>query len=373
MSKLFSTLKVRGLTLKNRAVVSPMCQYSAKHGLANDWHFVHLGRFAQGGFGLVFVEATAVEPEGRITYGDMGLWDDKQIAPLQRIVKFLHDQGSAAAIQLAHAGRKASSTIPWRGKFDETEAEKKALAFEEWTPVGPSALPHNASYKIPEALDEAGLARVKAGFVAAAQRAAAAGFDVAEVHSAHGYLLHEFLSPVSNNRTDAYGGTRENRMRFPLEVVATVRKAWPDDKPLFVRISTQDWIEGGWQVDDSIAYAEKLKALGADVIDCSSGGFDTSVVKSAALYQVPFAKAVKEMAKVPTMSVGLISTAQEAEGILERGEADLIALGRMALEDPNWAHHARHVLEGGDESYGQWPQQMGYAIRNKDLVIGRPK
>ncbi len=369
MSRLFSPFSVRALTLKNRLVVSPMCQYSAKHGFANDWHFVHLGRFAQGGFGLVFVEATAVVPEGRITYGCTGLWDDAHMAPLRRIVDFLHGQGSHAGIQLAHAGRKASAPLPWRGKFDETDKEKRAGAFEEWQPVAPSAVPHSASFKMPSELDTAGMERIKQGYVAAARRALACGFDVLEIHSAHGYLFNEFLSPVANKRTDAYGGRRENRMRFPLEVADAVRAAWPDDKPLFARISVTDWIDGGWTVEDSIAYAGELEARGVDVIDCSSGGFDGAGVKPAALYQVPLSAAVRQGAGVKTMTVGLITKAEDAEAILENGEADLVALARGALEDPNWPMHALHEIEGGGAAYKSWPPQMGYAIQNKDRAL----
>ncbi|MBM3519236.1 MAG: NADH:flavin oxidoreductase/NADH oxidase [Alphaproteobacteria bacterium] len=372
MTMLFSPLTFRGHTLPNRAVVSPMCQYSARHGLANEWHLVHLGRFALGGFGTVMVEATAVAPEGRITYGCLGLWEDAQIAPLRRIVDFLHAQGATAALQIAHAGRKASGPLPWRGTFNETEAEKRTLAFEEWTPVAPSAVAHNSCYKVPRALDEDGLARIRQSFVATARRAEQAGFDVLELHSAHGYLLHEFLSPVSNQRRDRYGGSRENRMRFPLEVAEAVRRAWGPEKPLWARISTQDWIADGWQVEDSIVYASALKERGIDLIDCSSGGFDQSAHKLAAHYQVPFAKAVRDGAGLPTMAVGLITDPKAAERVLAAGEADLVALGRGALEDPNWVHHARHVLEPGDSSYTGWPQQMGYAIRNKDRVIPRP-
>ncbi len=371
MTSIFSPLTMRGLALPNRCVVSPMCQYSAKHGFANDWHLVHLGRFALGGFGTVMVEATAVAPEGRITYGCLGLWEDAQIAPLARIVDFLHGQGAVAAIQIAHAGRKASAPVPWRGAFTETEAEKRALAFEEWTPVAPSALAHNAAYKTPQALDGDGLSRIRESFAATARRARAAGFDVLELHSAHGYLLHEFLSPVSNRRQDRYGGSLENRMRFPLEVAAAVKEAWGNDKPLWTRISAQDWIADGWQVADSIAYGRELKALGVDLIDCSSGGFDQSALKLEAHYQVPFAAAIRKGAGLPTMAVGLISDPDAAAKVLETGEADLIALGRGALEDPNWVLHARHMLEPGDQAYAHWPQQEGYAIRNKDRIVPR--
>ena len=370
MSHLFSPLTLRGLTLKNRVVVAPMCQYSARHGFANDWHLVHLGRFALGGFGLVIVEATAVTPEGRITYADVGLWEDAQIAPLKRIADFLKANGSAAGIQLAHAGRKASSTIPWRGAFNETEAEKAALAFEAWTPVAPSAEKHMPSYTMPHVLDEAGLTRIRDGWVAATDRANAAGFDMIELHSAHGYLLNQFLSPVANRRTDQFGGSLDNRMRFPLAVAKAVREAWPADKPAFARISVVDWIEGGVTVEESVAYAKALKALGYDAIHCSSSGFDGAKIPVGPLYQVPLSAAVREGAGVPTVAVGLITEPAEAEAILSEGKADLVALARQALEDPNWPLHALHVLDGDDAAYVQWPDQAGYAIRNKDRALG---
>ena len=369
MSKLFSPVTYRGMTLKNRVIVAPMCQYSAKHGLANDWHLVHLGRFALGGFSLVIVEATGVTPEGRISYSCLGLWDDAQIAPLKRIVDFLHQNGAKAGIQLAHAGRKANSPIPWRGGFNETEAEKQALGFESWTAVGPSAERHTASYPVPEALDAAGLARVRDGFVAATRRSDAAGFDMIELHSAHGYLLNQFLSPVANKRSDAYGGSLANRMRFPLEVARAVRGAWPKDKPAFVRISVTDWIEGGVTVDESVAYAKELKAIGYDVVHCTSSGFDGAKIPVGRLYQVPLAEAVRKDADIATAAVGLITKAEDAEQILEKGQADLIALARQALDDPNWPLHAMRDLLTGD-TYGNWPQQAGYAVRNKDRALG---
>lgn len=369
MTKLFEPMTFRGLTLKNRVIVAPMCQYSARHGYANDWHLVHLGRFALGGFSLVIVEATGVTPEGRITYGCPGLWEDGQIAPMKRIADFLRAHGSAAGIQLAHAGRKASSTIPWRGAFNETEAEKQALGFESWTPVAPSAERHMPSYAMPETLDDAGMARIRDGFAAAARRADAAGFDMIELHSAHGYLLNQFLSPIANHRSDAYGGSLENRMRFPLEVAAAVRKAWPDHKPAFVRISVVDWIEGGVTVEESIAYAKALKALGYDVVHCTTGGFDGAKPKVGPLYQVPMAEAIRHGADVPTAAVGLITRPAEAEQILAEGKADLVALARQALDDPNWPLHALRELVGGD-NYAAWPQQAGYGIRNKDRALG---
>ncbi|MFO1133218.1 MAG: NADH:flavin oxidoreductase/NADH oxidase [Hyphomicrobiales bacterium] len=372
MSKLFTPVTYRGVTLKNRVIVAPMCQYSARHGFANDWHLVHLGRFALGGFSLVIAEATGVTPEGRISYGCLGLWDDAQIAPLKRIVDFLHHNGAKAGIQLAHAGRKANSPIPWRGGFNETAAEKMELAFESWTSVAPSAERHTASYPVPMALDDAGLARTRDAWAAAAKRADTAGFDVIELHSAHGYLLNQFLSPVANKRTDRYGGSLENRMRYPLEVARAVRAAWPEDKPAFVRVSITDWIDGGVTVEESIAYARELKALGYDVVHCTSSGFDGAKIPVGPLYQVPLAEAVRKGADIPTAAVGLITTAAEAEHILESGQADLIALARQALDDPNWPLHAMRELLTGD-TYGNWPQQAGYAVRNKDRALGLTK
>lgn len=370
MSELFSPFTLRDLTLRNRTVVAPMCQYSAVNGLANDWHFAHLGRFAMGGFGLVILEASGVSPEARISYGDLGLWNDDQIAPLKRIVDFLHSQHTAAGIQLAHAGRKASTPIAWRGGFDESEAEKPAVGFERWTPVAPSAVIHaeKGDFTTPIALDAAGIAHIIASFADATRRAEAAGFDTVEVHAAHGYLLNQFLSPLANMRTDEYGGSLENRMRLPLQVVAAVRAAWPQNKPLLVRISVSDNAEGGWQVEDSVVFARELKALGVDLVHCSSGGFAEGRIKPEPHYQVAFAKAVRDCAQIPTAAVGLIDDAHEAEAILKAGDADLIALARGALEDPNWALHARHALSG-DEDYSLWPIQASARIRDKDRSL----
>lgn len=372
MSRLFSPLKLRELTLRNRTVVAPMCQYTSKHGYANDWHLVHLGRFGLGGFGLVILEATGVVPEGRISYGDLGLWEDGQIEPLKRIVDFLHTQHTAVGIQLAHAGRKASTPIAWRHGFNETEAEKAEVAFESWTPVAPSAERHSANpdYTTPAELDAAGIRRVIDGFVAAAIRAEKAGFDTIEIHAAHGYLLNQFLSPIANHRSDQYGGSRENRMRLLLEITDEVRAVWPAAKPLLVRISAVDGISGGWTLEDSVALTGELKARGVDMVDCSSGGFDGYGLKPGPLYQVPFAKAVRD-AGLPSMAVGMIFDPHAAEAILAKEEADLVALARGALEDPNWPVHARHALEGGArEIYDLWPIQARARIRDKDRVLG---
>lgn len=358
MSKLFSPTTLRGLTLRNRAVVAPMCQYSAQDGFANDWHFVHLGRFGMGGFGLVLLEATGVVPEGRITYGDLGLWKDEHIAPLARIVDFLHSQGAAAGIQLAHAGRKASTSVSWNKPEQlATEEQRRALGYEHWKPVAPSAEsndPANPDFQVPTELDHAGIRRVIDGFVAAAERADRAGFDTVEIHAAHGYLLNQFLSPLANHRTDQYGGSRENRMRLVLEVTEAVRAVWPADKPLLVRLSVSDNAAGGWQVEDSVVLARELKALGVDAIDCSSGGFAQGRISAAPAYQLPFARAVKQGADIPTMAVGLLGDPEEAEAFLENGETDFIALARGALDDPNWPLHANVAL-GGD--FTPWPVQ----------------
>lgn len=370
MSLLFSPLRLRELTLRNRTVVAPMCQYSARHGVANDWHFVHLGRFALGGFGLVILEATGVTPEARISYGDLGLWTDEQVAPLRHIVDFLHQQGSAAGIQLAHAGRKASTPIAWRHGFDETEEEKPTVAFESWTPLAPSAIIHPTNapgYTVPREMTLDDIATTIKAFADAALRADQAGFDMVEIHAAHGYLINQFLSPIANHRTDRYGGSRENRMRFALEVVDAVRAAWPAHKPLFVRISATDAAEGGWDVPDLVVLAGELKSRGVDAVHVSSGGISSYALKAAPLYQVPLAKAVRE-AGIATVAVGLISDPNDAEMILETGEADLIAFARGALEDPNWPIHAHHILDGGE--YDLWPIQARERIRTKDKVLG---
>ncbi|SMQ68758.1 2,4-dienoyl-CoA reductase [Devosia lucknowensis] len=370
MSKLFTPVTLRGLTLRNRAVVAPMCQYSSIDGFANDWHFVHLGRFALGGFGLVILEASGVVAEGRISYGDLGIWKDEHIAPLARIVDFLHEHGSAAGIQLAHAGRKASTPVSWRGPADlETEEQRRAAGYEHWQPVAPSAQSHDPNdpdFQVPTALDAAGIKHVIDGFVAAAVRAEKAGFDTVEIHAAHGYLLNQFLSPLSNHRTDEYGGSLENRMRLVLEITEAVRAVWPADKPLLARLSVSDNAPGGWTPEDSVVLARELKARGVDAIDCSSGGLAQGRITSAAAYQVPFAKAVREGADIPTMAVGLLGDVAAAEAILENGEADFIALARGALDDPNWAAHAARVLDG---DYALWPIQAR-RVAGRDQVLG---
>lgn len=372
MSTLFSPIALRGLTLKNRAVVAPMCQYSAENGMASDYHLVHLGRFALGGFGTVMVEATAVSPEGRITRGDMGLWSDAHVAPLARIADFLRRHGATPAIQLAHAGRKGSSRRPWRGPGAINEADRIELGDEPWEIVSATSEKHHETYDQPHELDRAGIARIVEDFEATARRALEAGFDIVEVHCAHGYLLNQFLSPFSNKRGDDYGGSFENRTRLPLEVIERVRKLWPRDRPVFVRISSIDGIEGGWSIEDSIAFAAELKGRGVDVVDCSSGGFSGARFPIHPLYQTPHAESIKAGAGIATMAVGLITRPEEAEAIVADGKADLVAFAREALVDPNWAVRAKHLLDGGDEAYDAWPIQAGYAVKAQSKVLGDP-
>jgi 2,4-dienoyl-CoA reductase-like NADH-dependent reductase (Old Yellow Enzyme family) len=339
MPLLFEPLTLRDLTLPNRIVVSPMCEYSSVDGLANAWHMVHLGSRAVGGAGLVITEATAVVPEGRISPADLGIWTDAHAEAIAPIVRFIHAQKRAAGIQLAHAGRKASTDVPWEGR---------AMVSPDrggWQAVGPTTEPFTDGYPIPHALDKAGIARVIDGFRAAAARALAAGFDVVEIHAAHGYLIHEFLSPLSNTRTDAYGGSFDNRIRLCLDVTAAVRDVWPERLPLFVRISTTDWVEGGWDVDQSIELAKRVKALGVDLVDCSSGGnVATASIPVGPGYQVPAAGRIRREAGIATGAVGLITTAAQANAIVETGDADCVLLARAMLRDPYWPLHAAQEL-----------------------------
>lgn len=338
MPHLFEPLALRGVTLPNRIGVSPMCQYSCVDGLATDWHLVHLGSRAVGGAGLVLTEAAAVTPEGRISPQDLGAWSDAHFEPLARIAAFVRAQKAVPGIQLAHAGRKASRSRPWDGD--------RYLAGHEggWTPEAPSALPFGAT-EPPAALDAAGLGRVREAFAAAARRAVAAGFQAVEVHAAHGYLLHEFLSPLSNRREDRYGGAFGNRIRFPLEVVAAVRAACPDTTPLLVRVSATDWMPGGWNLEDTVDFAKRLKGEGVDLVDCSSGGLDPAArIATGPGYQVPFAEAVRRDAGLATAAVGLITEPEQAERIIALGQADLVLLARQELRDPYWPLHAAEVL-----------------------------
>lgn len=348
MPHLFEPLTLRGLTLRNRIAVSPMCQYSSNEGFVNDWHFVHLASRAVGGAGLVFTEATAVLPEGRISPDDLGIWDDAQAAAFERVVRFVRGEGAAFGIQLAHAGRKASTLRPWDGHGLVTPGQGG------WEPIGPTATPFADNYPTPRAMTIADIGQVVEGFRRAAYRARRAGFDVAEVHAAHGYLIHEFLSPLSNTRTDEYGGSFENRIRLCLEVVKAVRELWPDDLPVFVRISTTDWTEGGWDIDQSIELARRLGALGVDLIDCSSGGnVSHAKIPVAPGYQVPNAERIKAAASMRTGAVGLITRAEEADAIIRGGQADIVLLAREMLRDPYWPLRAARELGHAVE----WPSQ----------------
>lgn len=374
---LFAPLTLRGVTSRNRVIISPMCQYSAEDGLANDWHLVHLGKFAQGGAGIVMTEAVAVVAEGRITHGDLGLWHDGQIAPLARIASFLRGQGAVPAIQLAHAGRKASMQRPWFGNAALT-AEDIARGDEPWPIVAPSAIPMDEGWLLPHELAVDELAALRARWGEAARRALAAGFEIAELHCAHGYLLHEFLSPLSNRRSDGYGGDRAGRMRFALEVIATVREIWPPDRPLFVRVSAVDGIEGGIELADTIAFAREAKALGADVIDCSSGGLMGSATAARLPrgygFQVPYAEAIRKEVGIATMAVGLILHPQQAEDVIASGQADLVAVGREALFDPNWPLHAELALSGKEGGvFDTWPKQYGWWLERREPGLRRLK
>lgn len=345
---LFDPLKLRAVTLRNRLAVSPMCQYSAEAGRATDWHLVHLGARAVGGAALVVFEATAVEARGRISPADLGLWEDGQIEPLARIVRFVEGQGAAAALQLAHAGRKASTAAPWSG------GGPVGPAAGGWVTVGPSALPFAEGHPAPEPLDEAGLAGIVAAFAAAAGRARAAGFRAVEVHAAHGYLLHQFLSPLTNHRTDRFGGSFENRTRLVREVVTAVRAAWPDDLPLLVRISATDWVPGGWDVEQSVELCRVLRGLGVDLVDVSSGGLvPTAKVPAGPGYQTAFAERIRREAAIGTGAVGMITSPEQADHVIRSGQADLVLLARELLRDPHFPLRAARAL--GHE--GPWPRQ----------------
>ena len=362
MPKLFEPLALRGVILKNRIVVSPMCQYSSVDGFANDWHLVHLGGRAVGGAGLIISEAAAVSPEGRITPDDLGIWKDEHLPMLQRITAFLVAQGSVPGIQLAHAGRKASTLSPWKGEGAVPENQGG------WQVLAPSAVPFADNYPKPEALDAAGIQKVIADFRAAAARSLAAGFRVIELHAAHGYLLHEFLSPLSNHRTDEYGGTFENRVRLLLEVTAANREVWPEELPLIVRISATDWTEGGWNADEAVQLAAMLKVRGVDLIDCSTGGnVPKAPIPVGPGYQVQFAERIREEAGILTGAVGLITTPAEAEAILANGQADVVLLAREFLREPYFPLYAAHEL-GAEMT---WPVQYERAKPRVHMPAGQ--
>jgi 2,4-dienoyl-CoA reductase-like NADH-dependent reductase (Old Yellow Enzyme family) len=361
---LFTPFKMRGIVAPNRAVVSPMVQYRATDGMVNDYHMVHLGKFALGKFGIVFTENCAIEPRGRVTQGDLGLWDDSQIESHKRLTRFLKQEGALAATQITHSGRKGSTPR----SFDKPgELGPKEAGWQRWQVVGPSELAAGEGYATPKQLGTDEIDGLVKKFGEAARRADAAGYDVIEIHGAHGYLLAQFLSPISNTRNDQYGGDRAGRMRFPLAAAKAVRTNWPEHKPMFIRVSAVDGA-GGWDVEDTIAYARELKAIGIDVVDTSSGGLtglSTALpVKRSLGFQVPFAAAVKRGAEIPTMTVGLILDGPQAEAILQAGDADLIAIGRQALYDPFWALHAAQEL-GCDSDFDMWTPEYGWWLEKR--------
>lgn len=368
-ARLFQPFQLRGVTFPNRVMIAPMCQYSATDGLANDWHFAHLSKFAIGRAGGVMTEAAAVTPEGRITHGDLGIWSGAHAEALKPVVRFMASQGSVPGIQLGHAGRKGSRQRPWRGDGPLTSADH-ALGDLPWPIQGPTDAPHQKGWLDPAAMSEADIEELIQAFAQATKHARDAGFQFAEIHGAHGYLLHTFLSPLSNNRNDHWGGDFEGRTRLAREIVRAVRKEWPEDLPLFFRISSIDGVEGGWTMQDSIALAQMLKPLGVDIIDCSSGGIHAQGAiphgpGRGPCFQVPFAAAIRSEADMPSMAVGLILEAAQAEAILAAGEADMIAIGREALVDPFWALHAAQELQG--KSFEMWPEQYGWWLDRRKV------
>ena len=369
--KLFSPLTLRGLVLRNRAVLSPMCQYQAVGGRMQDWHFAHHARFAAGGWGAAFVEATAVTRDGRITHGCTGIWDDGQIPGLERVTDLYRAHGTVPGIQIGHSGRRGSALRPWDGA---SPIKDEAGPEPAWQTVGPSPIPEREGYPVPRALDPREIEALVDAFAAAARRALAAGFDIVEIHGAHGYLIHSFVSPYSNRRTDAFGGSRENRMRFPLMVTDAVRKVWPADKPVFYRASVVDNVEGGLMVEDTVALARALRERGVDLVDCSSGGMagpaTLSTNKIRPGYQVPLAAAIRRDAEIPTMAVGAIMEPRQAEAILRAGDADLVAIGRQAMAEPHWPYRAALEL-GLPNPHGVLAKQYAFYLERRAAVLER--
>jgi 2,4-dienoyl-CoA reductase-like NADH-dependent reductase (Old Yellow Enzyme family) len=371
-SGLFSPLTLRGVTLRHRITIPPMLMYRAGHdGLATPWHQVHYGRLALGGAAMVMLESTAITEQGRVGYADLGLWSDQQVAPLRSIADFIKAEGCVPAIQINHSGRKGGIRRPWDVYIPLNE-EDAARGEPPWPVIGPTDVPYTHGAQVPRPMALEDIRQVTLDWASAARRADAAGFEVLEIHAAHGYLLHQFLSPLSNTREDAYGGSLMGRMRLTLEVVAAVRAAWPQEKPLFVRLSCVDGVDGGWSLDDSVVLARKLRTLGVDLIDCSSGGIGGSATNSrvprGAGFQVPFADRIRREAGIPTQAVGLITHPTLAAEVIGQGRADLVAIGRQALVDPNWPNAATLSLhpEGG---YAQWPPETGWWLDKRDLSI----
>lgn len=374
LHRLFEPVAIRGLTLRNRLVVSPMATYSAQDGFSTDFHVQHVGKLAAGGAGLVFVEQSSVSLQARITHGCLGIWDDAHVDGLRRLVDLIHGFGAAAALQIAHSGRKGSAQRPWEGGGPLGDADVAARAEGPWPIAAPSALPFDAGWPSPQEMTQAQIDQVVQDYTRAFERALAAGFDVIELHCAHGYLMHSFLSPLGNQRTDEWGGSRENRMRLPLRIAGEMRQVWPSHLPCFVRLSSVDGVDVGWTLDDSVAFARGLKALGIDVIDCSSGGFklpsDQSLVARTPGFQLPFSERIREEAEIMTMGVGLIRTGEFAELVLEDGKADLVAMGRELLWNPNLPGQLA-VEFGGDRDWSTWPDPYRWWLRRRFVQQGR--
>ncbi|MCC6195041.1 MAG: NADH:flavin oxidoreductase/NADH oxidase [Burkholderiales bacterium] len=372
MTILFEPFALRGVTLRHRLVVPPMCQYSAVEGIANEWHFANYARFAMGGAAMVIVEATAIDPRGRVSPGDLGLWRDEQIAPMRSITAFLAAQGCVPAIQLNHGGRKASCRRPWHGSAPLDDDDMQVRNEPGWPVVAPSAVPAGDKSPMPVALDLEGVQALVGEWASAARRALQAGYEAVEIHAAHGYLLHQFLSPLSNHRTDCYGGSREGRMRLTLEIAEAVRAVWPHDKPVLARVSAVDGIDGGWSLDDTVVLARALKERGVDAIHCSSGGLVGAATMSRLArtpgFQVSFAERIRREAGIPTIAVGLILTPRQAADIVDNGQADLVAIGREALLDPNWPHHARLELQP-ERGFDDWPPQSGWWLERRAAIL----
>ncbi|NKB37052.1 MAG: NADH:flavin oxidoreductase/NADH oxidase [Gammaproteobacteria bacterium] len=369
---LFTPLKIRGLEFPNRIVISPMSQYLSVDGLANDYHFAHLSRFALGGAGLIFTEATAIEARGRRTHGDLGLWNDRQIENLKRISSFLHGQGSLSGIQLGHAGRKASERRPWHGETPVNGEDLEQRNEAPWTAIAPSSLEYAENWHVPKAMTEDDIRLLKENFRTATLRALEADFDVIEVYAAHGFLLHQFYSPVSNIRTDEYGGSFSARTRLLIEVAEIIRSVWPDDRALFFRLSACDWLDNGWQLEDTIKLARQLKTCGVDLIDCSSGGIgglqSQQKIPLGPAFQAGLAAEVREKAEIMTMAVGLIWEAEVANKIILEEQADLVAIAREALNNPNWPLHAAAEL-GLDGDYSFWKPQFGWWLNKRERLF----
>jgi len=371
---LFEPFLLRGVTLKNRVVVSPMSQYRAQHGVANDWHLVHLGRFALGGAALVFCEATAVQEHGRRTHGDLGIWSDAHIDRLAAVTRFLSQEGAVAGIQLAHAGRKASERRPWHGETPVDSEDIAQRGEKPWAALGPSAIPYAEGWPAPAAMSIEDIREVIASFRIAAERAREAGFRVIEVYAAHGFLIHQFYSPLANQRRDDYGGSLEGRCRLALEIAAAIREVWPDEYPLVFRLSVTDWHPEGWQVDDTIYLAQRLKDLGVDAIDCSSGGISGRERPQGMTlehgYQLALAARVKTAARIATIGVGLLWDPKLVDRSIDQGDIDLVALGRELLEDPNWPLQAAREL-GADGVHGMWHPEFGWWLEKRARAVRR--